>query len=343
MTPGGAPGARRARGRARARSRARCCCGCTACRDEAAAVAQAVAVLGDGAQLPLVAALAGLDERGGRRGDRCAGAGGHPAPRAAARLRAPARPRRRLPRPAAPASGSSATPRRRGCCRRRSAPAEEVATQLLACPRRGRGVGRRRPRRGGRVGAGQGRRGQRRRLPRARARGAAAAGAARPGSCSQLGLAETLTSGPAAADHLREAWEALEDPRERARVAATLAPHARLHRAARRKPSPFARRAAAEMPPELVDERQALRAHRADAIPLGVGRRGGRGAARATSDSRATGPARRCSRPRPPSARALTGAPAEECVALAKRGARGRRADRRRPRAASRPPRPGCS
>ena len=38
-----------------------------------------------------------------------------------------------------------------------------------------------------------------------------------------LGLAETLTSGPAAATHLREAWQRLEDPRRRAYAAAILA------------------------------------------------------------------------------------------------------------------------
>ena len=39
----------------------------------------------------------------------------------------------------------------------------------------------------------------------------------------ELGMAETLTSGAAAAAHLREAWRSLADPRDRAHVAATLA------------------------------------------------------------------------------------------------------------------------
>src|SRR5262249_42376742 len=42
----------------------------------------------------------------------------------------------------------------------------------------------------------------------------------RPELLLELGLAETLTSGPDAAMHLREAWEKLEEPRARAHAAA---------------------------------------------------------------------------------------------------------------------------
>ena len=84
--------------------------------DAAVAVARALAVLGDGAELAAVAALAGLDERGRRRGDGAARPGRDAAPRAAARLRPPARPGRRLPRP--PAGRAGAAPRAGGqrCC-----------------------------------------------------------------------------------------------------------------------------------------------------------------------------------------------------------------------------------
>ena len=68
---------------------------------EAAAVARAVAILGENADVPTVAALAEIDERGRRRRHRVAGPGRDPAARSAALLRAPAGARRRLPRPAA--------------------------------------------------------------------------------------------------------------------------------------------------------------------------------------------------------------------------------------------------
>ena len=74
--------------------------------DEAVSVARAVAVLGESADLPAVAALAELDEQ--QVADASGGARprGDPAARAAARLRAPARARRRLPGAARPASAS---------------------------------------------------------------------------------------------------------------------------------------------------------------------------------------------------------------------------------------------
>ena len=45
------------------------------------------------------------------------------------------------------------------------------------------------------------------------------AGAARPACCSALGAAEVLTNGPAAAEHLRAAHDALADPVARGHVA----------------------------------------------------------------------------------------------------------------------------
>ena len=110
---------------------------------DAIAVARAVAVLGEGADLPAVAALAGLDEARVARRHRRARAGGDPAARAAARLRPPAGARRRLPRAAARRARAAARARR-AVLRDAGAPAEQVAAQLLATPRRGeRWVGRR--------------------------------------------------------------------------------------------------------------------------------------------------------------------------------------------------------
>ena len=60
---------------ARGRSRGRCCCGSPACPSRRSAVARAVAVLGDGADLATVAALAGLDEARGRGGRRASSRG----------------------------------------------------------------------------------------------------------------------------------------------------------------------------------------------------------------------------------------------------------------------------
>ena len=68
---------------------------------EAATVARAVAVLGESAELPTVAALSGLDEAQVAGAMAALGASGDPAPRAAARFRASARARRRLHRVAA--------------------------------------------------------------------------------------------------------------------------------------------------------------------------------------------------------------------------------------------------
>ena len=85
---------------------------------EAAKVARAVAVLGDGAELWAVADLAGLDERAAAEATGDAGPGRDPALRATARLRPPAGPRRRLPRAAARRARARAPARGRACCTR---------------------------------------------------------------------------------------------------------------------------------------------------------------------------------------------------------------------------------
>src|SRR5689334_4137901 len=151
----------------------------------------------------------------------------------------------------------------------RDAPPEQIATHLLAAPRRGDpGV----------VdvlatAAGS-----------ARAKGAADTAVAlltraieepppaerRPELLLELGVAETLTSGPDAAAHLREAWESLEDPRRRAHAAAILA-RTLFFTAPAGEAADVARSAAAEAPPELVDERQALRATELAAARYGMG------------------------------------------------------------------------
>ena len=106
-------------------------------REEAAAVARAVAVLGESSKLPAVAALTGPRRGRGRARGRRAGAGGHPAARAAARLRPPARARRRLPRRAGRRARAASTGARPTCWPRAHAADEEVAAQLVHAPRRG--------------------------------------------------------------------------------------------------------------------------------------------------------------------------------------------------------------
>jgi DNA-binding CsgD family transcriptional regulator len=151
----------------------------------------------------------------------------------------------------------------------RDAPAEQIATHLLAAPRRGD------PWVVDTLATA---------AASARAKGAADAAVSlltraieepppperQPELLLELGLAETLTSGPAAAEHLREAWERLEDPRRRAYAAAILA-RTLFFTAPASEAAEVARRAAAQAPPELVDERQALHATELAAARYGMG------------------------------------------------------------------------
>jgi DNA-binding CsgD family transcriptional regulator len=282
---------------------------------EAGRVAQAVAVLGDGAELPLVAALAELDEPAAAAASAALARADilrvepplgfvHPLVRAAVYHDVPAGERQLRHAQAA------------RLLREASASAEEVATQLLGSPRRGdewvveilsEAA------------------------ESARARGAGDSAAAylaraleepppadrRARVLLQLGLAETLFSGPAAADHLREAWELLEEPRERARVAVTLAPTLIYAAPARIEAISFAKRARAAIPAELVDERQALRAIELYAVPLGTG---DEEAAAMLHDVQIVGegPGAKMFAAATALGRALAGFPAEDCVALAR-------------------------
>jgi DNA-binding CsgD family transcriptional regulator len=75
----------------------------------------------------------------------------------------------------------------------------------------------------------------------------------------ELGMAEALTSAPAAARHLQEAYEALEDPVERGRLAPVLG-RAVLFAGAPEAGAALAREAAAALPPEEEDLRLRLKA-----------------------------------------------------------------------------------
>ena len=87
-----------------------------------------------------------------------------------------------------------------------------------------------------------------------------------------LGRVEALTSGAAAAEHLRRAYRLLSDPRERASAAEVLA-RTLLFTSSPDEAAEVARRAAAELPPELSDLRDALEAFELFCVLFGAGER----------------------------------------------------------------------
>ncbi len=224
---------------------------------EAASVARAVAVLGSSAELPLVATLCELDEPTIARTTADLSRAEilrpdvplsfvHPLVRDAVYHELPATERALLHAAAA------------ALLRDAAVADEAVATQLLAAPYRGeRWV----------VEL------LRSAAAEARHKGAADSAVAylqralaepapedvRAELLLELGVAETHISGPAAAAHLREAWDAIEEPAARAGVAAILA-GTLLFTAPAREAMQVTERALAEIPPELVDERQSLEA-----------------------------------------------------------------------------------
>jgi DNA-binding CsgD family transcriptional regulator len=86
----------------------------------------------------------------------------------------------------------------------------------------------------------------------------------------ELGQAEMLISGTDAAAHLRQAWAALQDPRQKARTAAALA-RVLMFTAPGEEAEQVTRQALQETPAELVDEREALLALRQMALFFGAG------------------------------------------------------------------------
>ena len=222
---------------------------------EVAAAARAVAVLGDTAELPTVAALAqrpepevaaALDALSRREiltdEDRLCFV--HPLIREAVYDDLPA--------------GERALHHERaaGLLQRQGAPAEQVAAHLLRSPRRGSPATVE--------------------VLRAAARTAIARGAAdaavlmlrraleepvtpeeRPTLLVELGGVEVLVDGPAAVEHLTEAYGLLPDARERARIAAVIA-RTHVFVSPPGVATAFARAAADALPADLDDERQGL-------------------------------------------------------------------------------------
>jgi DNA-binding CsgD family transcriptional regulator len=225
---------------------------------DAAAVARAVSVLGESAELPVVAALAELDEEA-------------VAAAAAALVRAEiVRPEpplafvHPLVRDAVyhelpPGSRELAHERAAAALRAAGASAEQIAAQLLVAPRRGEAWA---------VELLEDAAGA------ALAKGAADSAAAylrraleEPPTPERhaavllpLARAETCVSGPDGARRLRAAYEHVEAPEQRAQVAVELA-RTLMFIGAPEESADIARAAAAELPPELADLGRWLEAH----------------------------------------------------------------------------------
>ncbi len=235
---------------------------------DAGAVARAVAILGDGAGLPAVAALAGLDE-----------------PRVAAAAAALARaeilraePPLGFVHPLVRDAVYHALPpgvrelRHADAARVLAdarAPAEEVATQLLAAPRRGDpwavdvlvAAAASAQRRGAADSAV---------AHLARALEEPPAPAARGRLLLDLGVTAAGLDGPLAAERLAAAYDELPDPASRAEAAVALA-HCLLFTRPPGEAVAVARRASRELPPEPDDPRRALAAVELLAITFGAG------------------------------------------------------------------------
>jgi DNA-binding CsgD family transcriptional regulator len=221
-------------------------------REEAAAVARAVAVLGESSKLPAVAALTGLDE------DAVAHAAGelaradilrpepplgfvHPLVRDAVYLDIPAGERELQHGRAASVLAAA------------NAADEEVAAQLVHAPRRGdpgtvellRSAAREAIRRSGPENA---------MVLLQRALEEPPAPELRPQLHLDTGLAASETNAPLAVEHLAVAYEGLTDPAAKAMAAFALA-QSQLFSGAPDAGAALARRAAAETPPELADVR----------------------------------------------------------------------------------------
>jgi len=235
---------------------------------EALAVARAVAVLGEGASLAAVAALAAVDEEAVAR---AAGA------LARAEILRPEPPLgfvhalvrdavyREMPH------GERALWHARAVAGLRAlgAPANQVAAQLLSVPPRGEPEVAALLHDAGRAAFARG-------APDSaiglfeRALAEPPAPERRAAILLDLGLAETLVDGRAAAGHLRAAYEEMEDPVARAQTAVMLT-QVLTFTTAPDESYAVAGQAMAELPPELLDVRRRLEAQQAVAVQWGAG------------------------------------------------------------------------
>jgi len=142
--------------------------------------------------------------------------------------------------------------------------------------------------------------------------------AVRPRLLLELGTAEALLNLPDAAEHLREAADRLGDPLERARAAELLVRTLIFTRPPEEAVAE-ARRAIAALPPELADQREALEAIELKAPTFGapMGADGAERLTRARAGVDGDGPGARMLTAVAASDWALTGGGVEECTALA--------------------------
>ncbi len=240
--------------------------------DEAVRVARSAAILGEHADLPTVAALAEL---------------GHEEVAAATATLARAEILRAEPplgfvhplvgdavyQELSPAQRELMHSRAAAELREAGAPADQVASHLLSMPRRGEGwvVD---------VLVEAARTAGRRSAPDSAVTYLTRALEEPPASerlgeiLLELGISGTNTYAPLALEHLRDAYELLEDPRKRG-FAAFLLSRTLIFAGGPGDAAAFARRAADELPPELGDERCALEAVELTAIFFGAEVEGG--------------------------------------------------------------------
>ena len=219
---------------------------------DAIAVARAVAVLAESASLPAVASLTGLGEA------QVADATGALSRAEILRPEAPLGFVHALVRDAVYQElplGERELQHERAArvLRDAGAPAEQVAAHLLGSPRRGQEWVAEQLREAGQAAVGRG-------APESavaqlrRALEEPAPAAWRPELLMELGLAEILTDGRAAIEHLTDAYETLGDAAARALVANALV-HALVFTDHPEAAAAFAARARDELPDELADER----------------------------------------------------------------------------------------
>lgn len=235
--------------------------------DEATSVARAVAVLGEGAALPAVARFAGVDDR--RVAEATRGLAGAEILRPDLPL-AFAHPlvRDAVYHELSPGERELEHARAAALLRDMEAPIEQVAAQLLhTSPRREpwtAGLLWEAGRAAMRAGAADSAVAYLR-----RALDEQPAGPERGPLLLELGTAEALTSGPAAARHLTLAYEELVEPEARAAAAGMLG-RALIFTGSPAEAGAIARRAAAELPDELADLRMGLEALEAMTVLFGA-------------------------------------------------------------------------
>jgi DNA-binding SARP family transcriptional activator/DNA-binding CsgD family transcriptional regulator len=234
---------------------------------EAAAVARAVAVLGEGADLPAVAGVAGLDE---------AQVAGTMAALARAEILRP-EPPPGFVHPLVRDAVYQGLPlgerellhaRAAGVLRRLSAAQDQIAGQLMHTPRRGDPDVARLLHEAGKAAFARGAIDSSVGYLR-RALDEPAPTDTRPQLLLDLGEVEALTRGPKAAEHLREAYGGLTDVGLRIRAANALG-RALLFTSSPADGAAVAREAARELPPELADEALGLEAFALMGVPFGA-------------------------------------------------------------------------